>query len=97
MGTLVRPLWRAAAPGLEPLRLLRAQLVIYRKRATNYRALLWKMTYEDRASYDSMPPCNRGLDGTHKRQNLCVHKETVVSLRFCLTEDCLQLDLGLRA
>ena len=27
--------------------------VIFRKRATNYRALLWKMTYEDNASYAS--------------------------------------------
>jgi len=32
--------------------------VIFRKRATNYRALLWKTTYEDKASYDSTPPCN---------------------------------------
>jgi len=31
--------------------------VIFRKRATNYRALLWKITYEDKASYDSTPPC----------------------------------------
>ena len=31
--------------------------VIFRKRATNYRALLRKMTYEDKASYDSSPPC----------------------------------------
>jgi len=31
--------------------------VIFRKRATNYRALLRKMTYEDKASYDSTPPC----------------------------------------
>ena len=30
--------------------------VILRKRATNYRALLQKMTYEDKASYDSTPP-----------------------------------------
>jgi len=27
------------------------------KRATNYRALVQKMTYEDKASYDSTPPC----------------------------------------
>jgi len=33
--------------------------VIFCKRATNYRALLWKMTYEDKASYDSTPPCTR--------------------------------------
>jgi len=31
--------------------------VICRKRATNYRALLWKMTHEDQASNDSTPPC----------------------------------------
>jgi len=31
--------------------------VIFRKRATSYRALLRKMTYEDKASYDSTPPC----------------------------------------
>jgi len=40
-GALVRPLWRAAAPRLKPLRLPRAQLqVIFRKRATNCMALL---------------------------------------------------------
>ena len=31
--------------------------VIDRKRATNYRALLQKMTYKDKASYGSLPPC----------------------------------------
>jgi len=31
--------------------------VILHKRATNYRALLHKMTYEDKASYDSTPLC----------------------------------------
>jgi len=29
----------------------------FRKRATNYRALLRKMTYKDKASYGSSPPC----------------------------------------
>ena len=33
--------------------------VILRKRATNYRALLRKMTLEDKASYDSTAPCSR--------------------------------------
>jgi len=32
--------------------------VIFRKRATNYRALLRNMTCKDKASYDYMPPCN---------------------------------------
>jgi len=31
--------------------------VYLRKRATNYRALLRKMTYEDKASYGILPPC----------------------------------------
>ena len=32
--------------------------VAFRKRATNYRALLRKMTYKDKASYGSAPPCS---------------------------------------
>jgi len=52
-----RGLWRAAAPGLKPLRLPRAQLqVIFRKRASHYRALLHEITSKDKASYDSTPP-----------------------------------------
>jgi len=39
-----------------PIGCLKLQ-VILRKRATNYRAHLRKMTYEDKAPYDSMPPC----------------------------------------
>jgi len=31
--------------------------VIFCKRATNYRAFLRRMTYKDKTSYDSMPPC----------------------------------------
>jgi len=31
--------------------------VSFHKRATNHRALLRKMAYEDEASYDSTPPC----------------------------------------
>jgi len=31
--------------------------IIFRKRATNCRALLRKMTYKDKASYASSPPC----------------------------------------
>jgi len=39
-----------------PIGCLKVQ-VIFRKRATNYRALLRKMTYEDKASNGSSPPC----------------------------------------
>ena len=33
--------------------------VIFRKRAINYRALLRKMSYDDKASYGSTPLCRR--------------------------------------
>ena len=36
-------------------------LVIFRKRATDYRALLRKLTYEDKASYESTPPCTSSM------------------------------------
>ena len=39
-----------------PIKCLKLQ-VIFRQKATNYGALSRKMTYEDRASYESSPPC----------------------------------------
>ena len=30
--------------------------IIFHKSATKYRSLLWKMTYKDKASYESSPP-----------------------------------------
>ena len=38
--------------------------VIFRKRATNYRALLRKMTYEHKASYESSSPCTQSRTHT---------------------------------
>ena len=32
--------------------------IIFHKRATKYRALLRKMTYKDKGSYESSPPCS---------------------------------------
>ena len=34
--------------------------IVFHKRATKYRALLLKMTYKDKGSYESSPPCNIG-------------------------------------
>jgi len=39
-----------------PIRCLKLQLN-FRKRATNYRALLRKIAYNDKATYESSPPC----------------------------------------
>jgi len=32
--------------------------IIFHKRATKYRSLLRKMTYKDKGSYESSPPCS---------------------------------------
>jgi len=48
-----------------PIGCLESQ-VIFRKRATNYRALLRKMTYKDKASYGSSPPCIAFRDSRYK-------------------------------
>ena len=37
--------------------------IIFPKRATKYRALLRKMTYKDKGSYESSPPCTRISQG----------------------------------
>jgi len=34
--------------------------IIFHKRATKHRSLLRKMTYKDKGSYESSPPCTRG-------------------------------------
>ena len=31
--------------------------IIFHKRATKYRSLLRKVTYKDKGSYESLPPC----------------------------------------
>jgi len=56
-----------------PIECLKLQ-VIFRKRATNYKALLRKMTYKDKACYDDMPPCTSNQSSTpvkwHRTQNI---------------------------
>ena len=41
--------------------------IIFHKRATKYRSLLRKMTYKDKGSYESSPPC---IENTHILQLL---------------------------
>jgi len=59
--------WNLLHANLLLLRCLKLQ-VFFHKRATNYIALLQKMNYEDKASYDSTPPCITSLQGAdHSR------------------------------
>jgi len=44
--------------------------VIFRKRATNYRALLRKMTYKDKASYGFSPTCMRQMLVSYGDKNI---------------------------
>jgi len=44
--------------------------IILRKRATKCRSLLWKMTFKDKRSYESSPPCNR-MHGLFDRIHAC--------------------------
>jgi len=39
--------------------------IIFQKRATKYRSLLRKMTYEDKGFYELSPPCTTQLSQTH--------------------------------
>ena len=55
-----------------PIRCLKLQ-VIFRKKATNQRALLQKMTYTDKALYDSTPPCSSSRSREEGRCSSC-HK-----------------------
>jgi len=52
--------------------------VIFRKRATNDTALLWKMTYEDTASCGSTPPCTEG-------SSVCLSVYASICLCACVT------------
>jgi len=63
--------------------------VTFRKRATNYRALLWKMTCKDKASYASWPPCTMWTGHSlHELSHVArVHK----SLRTCAWAKISQL------
>jgi len=63
--------------------------VIFRKRATNYRALLRKMTYEDKASYDSTPPCIHIVYHIHTGEiTCCVVLHTVLENHVRIALDC---------
>jgi len=56
-----------------PIGCLKMQ-VVFRKKATNYRALLRKMTYKGKASYGSSPPCITSRFHSMNRYLCCVEE-----------------------
>jgi len=65
----------------KPIGCLKLQ-VSFHKKATDYRALLQKMTYKDKASYRSSPPCKKTcmLD---QHANMHTHTYVCVNERGC--------------
>ena len=48
--------------------------IIFQKRATKYRSLLRKMTYKDKGSYESLPPCTLLFKAECVRACMCVRE-----------------------
>jgi len=46
--------------------------ILFHKRATKYRSILRKMTYKDKGSYESSPPCN--INDTHTYIYVCIYR-----------------------
>ena len=66
-----------------PIGCLKLQ-VIFRKSATNYKVLLWKMTYQDEASYDSTPSCRLLL--LLPAQDVIIYILVLIALCTCETK-----------
>ena len=54
--------------------------IIFHKRGTKYRSLLRKMTYKDKGSYGSSPPCTTGR--IHMWRDACRHSVTWLIHQF---------------
>jgi len=81
-----------------PIGCLKLQ-VIFRKRATDYRALLRKITYEDKASYDSTPLCTAKESHLHEQSRLsryiyiCTDRYMYIYINF--TKKCKYVESGM--
>ena len=51
--------------------------IIFDKRATKYRLLLWKMTYKDKGSYESSTPCIQAY------VCICVCRTSILAVHLC--------------
>jgi len=58
--------------------------IIFHKRATKYRSLLRKMTYKDKGSYESSPPCSDIMNSDF--HELYEISQTQYRTRMCIRE-----------
>ena len=77
--TLHQTVFRAEDAGWQRLIACLKLQVIFRKRATNYMTLLRKLTYEDKASYDSTPPCIKDIS----RRDICYSTTSARDSLYC--------------
>jgi len=54
--------------------------IIFHKRATKYRSLLRKMSYKDKGSYESWPPCNTFFTFAVCMHAHCIHRLCILFL-----------------
>jgi len=62
--------------------------IIFHKRATKYRSLLQKMTYKDKGSYESSPPCTQTLK---EKSYLCATSQMDAVHRQSLSKSSVYL------
>ena len=77
----IKPANVSGAGWRRPIGCLKLQ-VIFRKRATNYWALLRKMTYKDKVSYDSTPLCT--CPHSHTKVNMYVYIHARMYVHVCI-------------
>ena len=59
--------------------------IIFHKTATKYTSLLWKMTYKDKGSYESSPPCSNAKQvplGLQELYSSCIRDMTLFSYAY---------------
>jgi len=64
--------------------------IIFHKRATKYRALLRKMTYQDKGSYESSPPCTMYVKSWPLFPTAVDSRQELTILTLSSPEYCLQ-------
>jgi len=58
--------------------------IIFHKRATKYRSILRKMTYKDKVSYESLPPCTCNSRSFPAYMNIRMYNKAWLNISICI-------------